>query len=219
MSYKIFWVSDDTDIGNQVVEYCLEHEGWLVTTFGYGSPLLSGAECPDLWILDADSEEGFKLMREIRKESSEVGIILISGREKLMERVLGLELGCDDFIVKPFAPRELVLRAKRVLERHGGSYNDTPQIRLQDFWLDINRHMALYQNRYIDLTAKEFNLLLLLAKNKGLALSREQIIRSVWGENYIGSDRVVDDLIRRIRKKMVNFKVETLYGYGYRLRA
>ncbi|CUH96265.1 hypothetical protein P22_2355 [Propionispora sp. 2/2-37] len=93
----------------------------------------------------------------------------------------------------------------------------TNLVRMQDYLLDIERRMALLNNRYVDLTTKEFDLLVLFARHRGIALSREQIIRFVWGENYFGSDRAVDDLIRRMRKKMKRLRVETLYGYGYRI--
>ena len=135
-----------------------------------------------------------------------------------MDRTVGLEFGCDDFVVKPFSVRELVLRIRRILERPqktAKAYGNL--VRMQDYLLDPNRRLVAWNNQYVDLTTKEFDLLMLFAQHKGMALSREQIIRFVWGENYFGSDRVVDDLIRRMRKKLKRLRVETLYGYGYRI--
>lgn len=220
MIYNIYFVSNDHDIGREVVEFCLEHEGWRMTTFGDDSdPFARVADSPDLWILDVDNETGFKILREVRKNSESVGIILISEREKIIDRVLGLELGCDDLIIKPFAPRELILRSKKFLKRLESIENYPRKVKLQNFWLDRDRHVVIYNDQNFNLTSKEFDILFLFAQNKGIALSRKQIIRLVWGENYYGSERVVDDLIRRIRNKIESFEVETLYGYGYRVNS
>jgi two-component system response regulator CssR len=176
------------------------------------------ADRPNLWILDADGEEGFNLMRAVREDSSAVGIILTAERERIVDRVLGLELGCDDFVVKPFSPRELILRAKRVLERAEQTTKTLSHlIRIQDYWLDLNRRVAVLDNQPVELTSKEFEALLLFARHRGMVLSRKQIIHHVWGADYFGSDRVVDDLIRRMRKKLEGLEVEAMYGYGYRI--
>lgn len=219
MTFRIFLVDED-EVYNQVLIYCLEREGWEVTIFNKASnPFPRVIDRPSLWILDADCRDGFKLIKTIREDSRNVPIILISERERIVDRVLGLELGCDDFLVKPFSTRELVLRARRILERSEQDRNrPAPSlIPLQEYCLDSNQRVALINSQRIDLTAKEFDLLLLFARNNGMALSREQILRFVWGDDYFGSDRVVDDLIRRMRKKMTGLKVETLYGYGYRI--
>lgn len=221
MAYSIYLVEHD-EAFSQVLKYCLEQEGWEVTVFGkHTNSLVHGADCPDLWILDADGEEGFRITRDIKKEpGNRVPIIMTSERERVMDRVLGLELGCDDFIVKPFLPRELILRARRIFEKGQAnhSFMRGDLVTLQSYSIDCRRRYLLNSaGDIISLTSKEFDLLILFAKHQGIALSREQILRFVWGENYFGSDRVVDDLIRRLRKKVKKILIETLYGYGYRV--
>lgn len=224
MNYKISLVSDDRNICSQVMVYCLEYEGFQVNTSGIRAiaiPSFGEDEPPNLWILDVDAEEGFTIMKQVKDECPAAGIILLSEHERVVNRVLGLELGCDDFILKPFDPRELVIRVKRVKEKREltTSLRNGNRFKLQEFWLDPDRHLLIRNEQTIGLTTKEFEILALFARNSGIALSRRQIIQYVWGDNYFGSDRVVDDLIRRIRKKIERLEVETLYGYGYRVYA
>jgi two-component system, OmpR family, response regulator CssR len=203
----------------EVLTYCLTQEGWDVTTFKQGAQaLLHSADHPDIWIVDADDEEGFKVIRHIKTQLGNVSIIATSERERVINRVVGFELGCDDFVVKPFLPRELILRIRRIIERSnqriwGGC--SMSSLMLQDYCVDLQRRIVTIDGAVVSLTSKEFELLLFFMQHRGIALSRDQIIRSVWGENYFGSDRAVDDLIRRVRKKVKYLKVETLYGYGY----
>ncbi len=217
MACCIYLVGDD-DRSNLLLLHSLEQEGWAVTVFsGETEPLLPITKQPALWIVDADDETGFEIMRTMRKTANNAPVILISANERMMDRT-GLEFGCDDFVVKPFSVRELVLRIRRILARPqktAQAYGNL--VRMQDYLLDPNRRLAAWNNQCVDLTTKEFDLLMLFAQHKGMALSREQIIRFVWGEDYFGSDRVVDDLIRRTRRKLERLKVETLYGYGYRI--
>lgn len=220
MAYQVYLVDKD-DMVRQLLRYYLEQEGWQVTALEANEDLLmmKVADRPNLWILDADGEEGFKIMREIKKEPNDTKVILTAQREHIVDRVLGLELGCDDFVVKPFSPREIVLRAKRILDHNGQGQGKSGNnmIKLQEYWLDVDRRKAIHNNQQIELTTKEFELLLLFARHNGIVLSRQQIIRNVWGDDYFGSDRVVDDLVRRMRRKMQKIEVETLYGYGYRI--
>ncbi|HSH36193.1 response regulator transcription factor, partial [Schnuerera sp.] len=138
-----------------------------------------------------------------------------SARDADIDRVLGLELGSDDYLAKPFLPRELVIRTKNLLERvYGSNYQI---INIPPYIVEEKSRRVKLENGLIDLTSKEFDLLLYFAKNQGIALSREQILEAVWGSNYFGTDRVVDDLIRRLRKKMPKLRIETIYGYGYRM--
>ena len=203
----------------EVLTYCLAREGWKVVAFSTGHQALAHvADRPDLWIIDTDDEQGFKVIREIKKAAGNtIPIIATSAREHVINRVLGLELGCADFVVKAFLPQELILRIRRILGEDTQKEQDgqTEGQMLQDYFIDPQRRVVSLNGEKIDLTAKEFELLTLFLRHRGIALSREQIIRFVWGENYFGSDRVVDDLIRRIRKKVKHLKVETLYGFGY----
>nr|WP_092074033.1 response regulator transcription factor [Dendrosporobacter quercicolus]NSL47797.1 response regulator transcription factor [Dendrosporobacter quercicolus DSM 1736]SDM75792.1 two-component system, OmpR family, response regulator CssR [Dendrosporobacter quercicolus] len=216
MKFTIYLVDHDESFC-EILSFFLAKEGWQVTVFGKDAqPLLHVADRPNLWILDAAGEEGFKIMREVKEKRKDAAIILTSERERVMDRVLGLELGCDDFVVKPFSPRELVLRVGRILKRKKTAAAPV-RIKLQDYLLDLDRREVTYQDQPVALTSKEFDLLLFFLQYKNAALSREQILHQVWGENYFGSDRVVDDLIRRMRKKMFNLRLETIYGYGYRI--
>ena len=129
---------------------------------------------------------------------------------------MGLELGSDDYLAKPYSPRELILRVKAVLKRQL-----IPQVseivRYGEYEINITKREIRLESEMIDLTNKEFELLLFFIKNINQAFAREDILKHVWGENYYGSDRVVDDLLRRLRHKMPELKIETIYGYGYRL--
>ncbi|OEH86435.1 DNA-binding response regulator [Desulfuribacillus stibiiarsenatis] len=222
MSYRLYLVEDEHNL-NQVLTTYLQKEGWDVTSFYNGETARKAiGSQPHLWILDImlPDIDGYQLIREIKANSPKVPVIFISARDADIDRVIGLELGSDDYLAKPFLPRELVIRSRKLLERiyavtEDGVKNTT--LILGEYVIDENRRMVTLGNVVIDLTSKEFNLLLYLMKNQGLALSRNQVIFHVWGEDYFGTDRVVDDLVRRLRKKMPELKVETLYGYGYRM--
>lgn len=217
MDFNIFMVYPDETF-SQVLVYSFEQEGWKATIFDNDEIVLDTIPAqPQLWILDAESEHGFKLVREI-KAKTDVPVIMTADREKVIDRVLALEMGCDDFVIKPFLPREMVLRVNRLVEKdnkhsHKKSAN---WVEMHDYFIYLDSRMVAFEDKQIALTAKEFDLLLLFYHNRGTALSRDQIIKAVWGQDYYGSDRVVDDLIRRLRRKLNRLKVETLYGYGYR---
>ena len=132
---------------------------------------------------------------------------------------MGLELGSDDYLAKPYSIRELVLRVKNLLER---VYNNTNIIKsnilnFSGYTIDFDKRIVTENNKPVNLTSKEYDLLFFLLNNKSKAFSRDQILDNVWGSDYFGSDRVVDDLMRRLRQKMPKLSVETIYGYGYRL--
>ena len=146
-------------------------------------------------------------------------VIFTSARDQDIDKIMGLELGGDDYLAKPYSIRELVLRVKNILLR-SYKYSNIKiknEIKLASYIVDKDRRCVLENDINLSLTSKEFDLLIYLVENPGKAFSREQILNSVWGENYFGSDRVVDDLMRRLRQKMPNLNVETIYGYGYRL--
>ena len=217
-SHGNIYLVDEDDAFCQVAIYCLEQEGWRTTVFAaQDEPLAHAADCPGLWILDADSEGGFELLRAVKKAAPHIPVLLTAQKENLLDRVLGLELGCQDLVLKPFSPRELVLRIKRIFAQDAVAENKRAVDSLQDYMIRWQERVVLDQNRLVSLTSKEFLLLECFYRHKGMALSREQILRQVWGEGYYGSDRVVDDLVRRMRRKLSRLRVETLYGYGYRL--
>ena len=170
-----------------------------------------------LWILDImlDDKSGFDLIEEIRLQGKDIPVIFMSARDKKFDRIIGLEKGSDDYITKPFSPKELVLRVNNVIKRV--YKNDSNRIMVDGYELDEEQRKVFDGGKEIDLTTKEFDLLMMFIKNKGMAFNRDKILTNVWEENYFGSDRVVDDTLRRLRKKLPNLNIHTIYGYGYRL--
>ncbi|NMB27965.1 MAG: response regulator transcription factor [Tissierellia bacterium] len=217
MSFKIYLVEDDKNL-NLVLTSYLEKENWEISSFLTGEEAKKAiSNPPDLWILDImlPDIDGYQILQEIKLTSPDVPVIFISARDADIDRVLGLELGSDDYLPKPFLPRELVIRTRNLLERVYGTRSQVENI--PPYIIDEKSRRVKLKDQLIDLTSKEFELLVYFSKNQGLALSREQILESVWGANYFGTDRVVDDLVRRLRKKMPLLNIETIYGYGYRM--
>ncbi len=139
----------------------------------------------------------------------------MSARDKDFDKIIGLEKGSDDYIAKPFYTKELVLRVNNIMRRV--YQTGVNRLSVDGYEIDENQRKVYFNDQEIDLTTKEFDLLLLFAKRQGIAFDREYILNEVWGENYFGSDRVVDDTLRRLRKKMSDLNIHTIYGYGYRL--
>ena len=135
-----------------------------------------------------------------------------------MDRILGLELGSDDYITKPYSSKELVLRVNNIIKRVYQS-TESKMINYLDYTIDLDKRIVSVKDKPIKLTTLEFDLLVLLVENLNKSFSREDILDAVWGNDYFGSDRAVDDLVRRLRKKMPLLNVNTIYGYGYRLSA
>lgn len=215
----IYFVEDEIDLSNLVIKYLLK-DGYEVKHFSTGEEAIDHTSDPaDLWILDImlpGQINGFDLIKEIRLQNPTMPIIFASARDQDIDRVLGLELGGDDYISKPYSLRELMLRVKNILAR---TYIKAKVTILKHGPYDINieTRTVTKQNELIELTSKEYDLLDFLIKNQSQAFTRNQILEAVWGKDYIGSDRVVDDLMRRLRQKMPGLRVETLYGHGYRL--
>ena len=160
-------------------------------------------------------KSGFDLIEQIRMNDPNVPVIFMSARDKEFDRIIGLEKGSDDYITKPFSPKELVLRVNNIIRR---TYKeDNQRISVDGYEIDENQRFVYFRNEVIDLTTKEYELLMLFVKNRGTAFTREDILQKVWEENYFGSDRVVDDTMRRLRRKMPNLTIHTIYGFGYRL--
>ena len=211
-------MKDEKDINNLVAQY-LRKEGYEVHSY-YTYEEASAHVADDdvhLWILDImlDDKSGFDLIEEIRLQGPETPVIFMSARDKEFDRIIGLEKGCDDYITKPFSPKELVLRVNNIITR--AYRDDNNRISIDGYELDEEQRKIYADNVEIELTTKEFDLLMMFIKNKGIAFSRDKILENVWDENYFGSDRVVDDTLRRLRKKLPNLNIHTIYGYGYRL--
>lgn len=216
---KIYYVEDEKDLAEIIRKY-LVREGYETTVFHDGEHALEHINDPvDLWILDimlTGEVSGYDLIKALKQNNSPSAVIFTSARDQDLDKIMGLELGSDDYLAKPYSPRELILRVKAVLKRHRAP-QVSEMVHYGDYEINMTRREIKNGNVMIDLTNKEFELLLFFIKNMNQAFAREEILKHVWGENYYGSDRVVDDLLRRLRHKMPDLKIETIYGFGYRL--
>jgi two-component system, OmpR family, response regulator CssR len=218
--YTIYLVEDEQDLSHVLKAY-MEKEGWNVSVFHNGEEALKNSEGapPHLWILDImlPGMDGYEIIKEIKK-NSDIPVIFISARDQDLDRIVGLELGSDDYLAKPFMPRELVIRVKKLLTRIYETGNRMPQIiDITGYTIDPISRRITRDGEIINLTGKEIDVLLYLIENKGKSRKREEILEYVWGDDYFGSERAVDDVIRRVRKKMPRLNLETVYGSGYRI--
>lgn len=215
--YKICLVEDEINLNNLIKSY-LEREGYEVIQYYNGTDALNHVtDKVDLWILDimlGDAVSGYDIIKKLR-ESNEVPVIFTSARDQDLDKIIGLELGSDDYVTKPYSPKELVLRVNNLIKRTYST--QTEKINYENYVIDLDKRLVYDDSKELSLTTLEFDLLVTLLKNKNKSFSRSQILETVWGQNYFGSDRVVDDLIRRLRKKMPKLRLNTIYGYGYRL--
>lgn len=216
---KIYFVEDEKDLAEIIRKY-LVREGYETTVFHDGESAMNHIDdAVDLWILDimlTGEVSGYDLIKALKGKNSPSAVIFTSARDQDLDKIMGLELGSDDYLAKPYSPRELILRVKAVLKRHQAA-QVSEIVRYGVYEINMTRREIRDGNQMVDLTNKEFELLLFFIKNINQAFAREDILKHVWGENYYGSDRVVDDLLRRLRHKMPELKIETIYGFGYRL--
>ncbi len=217
--YKICLVEDEKSLSDLIKTY-LEKEGFEVIQFFTGKDALNYVEQgADLWILDimlGDDINGYDIIKKIRGINKTVPVIFTSARDQDIDKIIGLEMGSDDYLAKPFSTKELVLRVKNLISRIYKE-QEVNVINYEDYVVDINKRAASLDNKEIKLTTLEFDLLLMFLNNKNVSFSREDILNKIWGSDYFGSDRAVDDLVRRLRKKMPKLNISTIYGYGYRL--
>ena len=217
--YTICLVEDEEALSTLVKAY-LEREGYEVVCLTKGRDAIDYIEKKvDLWILDimlGDDVNGYDVIKAIREKDENVPVIFTSARDQELDKIFGLELGSDDYMTKPYSSKELVLRVNNMIKR---VYKDKDNniITYEDYTINQEKRLVEYNKKELKLTTLEFDLLLLFLQNKGKCFSREEILASVWGNDYFGTDRVVDDLVRRVRKKLPKLKVEAVYGYGYRL--
>lgn len=223
-AYKILVVDDETTLLNTVRAY-LEQEGYAVQTAVNGRSALQQFATfhPDLIVLDIMLPEvdGLEVLRQLRQQS-DVYVIMLTAKSDETDKIIGLGLGADDYVTKPFSPRELVARIKAALRRVGGQGSPKTELTTTQLRLDPSAHMAWKNERLLDLTPLEFELLHVLMRHHGRVLSREQLIEQVWGYDYFGDDRVVDVHIGRLRKKLEDDPthpslIATVWGAGYRL--
>ena len=218
--YTICLVEDEESLSNLIKMY-LEKEKYKVIQFYNGKDALEYVgNKVDLWILDimlSDDITGYDIIKEIRSKDKNIPVIFTSARDKDIDKIIGLEMGSDDYLAKPYSPKELILRVNNLINRIYKDKNESNISYYDTYIIDLNRRSCKDSDKEIKLTTLEFDLLLLLINNKNKTFSREEILKKLWGEDYYGSDRAVDDLVRRLRKKMPKLSVSTVYGYGYRL--
>lgn len=216
--YNIALVEDEKDL-NDLIKTYLEKEGYNVTSYYNGDTAIKDCNKDyHLWILDimlGDNISGYDIIKKIREDNNDVPVIFTSARDKDLDKIIGLELGSDDYITKPYSPKELVLRVNNIIRRV--YTKERQKITYKDYIIDLDKRMAFQGDEDLNLTTLEFDLLYMFVTNKEKSFSRDDILNNIWGENYFGTDRVVDDLIRRLRKKMPLLDINTIYGYGYRL--
>jgi DNA-binding response OmpR family regulator len=220
---KILVVDDEPD-AVELIKFNLKAAGYEVLTASDGDEALKKARAvlPDLIILDlmlpeVDGLEVCKILRRDQRVSA-TPIIMLTAKAAEIDRVLGLELGADDYVTKPFSPRELVLRVKRLLRTGPATTEKADQITIKELSLDVPRHQASVKGRPIELTATEFKLLTVLVQRRGRVQSREQLLQDVWEYNNLFDTRTVDTHVRRLREKLglAAKYLDTVRGVGYR---
>jgi DNA-binding response OmpR family regulator len=213
-------IEDDPHIAD-LVDLYLRREGFRVLLAGDGQKGLEIIKQADPWIVILDvglpgARDGFDVCREIRARGS-VPVLFLTARDDEVDRILGLELGADDYLVKPFSPRELVARVRAILRRTREGPAPQEVISVGDLEVDLRRREARCSGEVVGLTTREFDLLAFLANNMGLALSRQQLLDGVWGSDWYGDERTVDVHVAQLRKKLgPDLPLATVWGVGYR---
>ena len=216
-------VEDDPNIAD-LVDLYLRREGYRVLQAGSGERGLEliGQERPRLVVLDVGlpgAVDGLEVCRRLRAGEAAVPVVMLTARDGEVDRVLGLELGADDYVTKPFSPRELVARVKAVLRRTDGPRPAGPEVlRAGQVEVDTGRRQARVNGEVVPLATREFDLLRFFAEHAGLALSRRQLLDGAWGHGWYGDERTVDVHVRQLRRKLGDaLPLDTVWGVGYRL--
>jgi len=213
-------VEDDPHIAD-LVDLYLRREGFRVLLAGDGEKGLELFKQSDPWIVILDvglpgRRDGFDVCREIRARGS-VPVLFLTARDDEVDRVLGLEMGADDYLTKPFSPRELVARVRAILRRTREGPAPQEVVTVGELEVDLRRREVRQREATVSLTTREFDLLAFLANNIGLALSRQQLLDGVWGTDWYGDERTVDVHVAQLRKKLgTDLPLATVWGVGYR---
>ena len=221
MAQKILVVDDEENIRDLTTLY-LRKEGFLVESAVDGRDAVARFEQiqPALVVLDVmmPGMDGFEVCRELRREYS-VPILMLTARNDDIDKIVGLELGADDYMTKPFNPREMVARVKAILRRFEGGRKPQNAFTVANLSLDRARREIRIDEEPLELRTKEFDLLAAFVENAGIALTREQLLEAVWGYDYAGETRTVDVHVQHLRSKLIgaNLSIETLRGVGYKL--
>lgn len=225
MSKKILLIEDDRDIV-ELLKHYLQKEKFILqdASDGFSGLKMARAENFDLIILDIMLPEmdGLEVCKELRSDpkTKSVSIIMLTAKGEEADKIVGLELGADDYVTKPFSPKELVARVKALLRRTEREPEKEKVYHYGKLLLDTIRHEVRFDKQLIGLTAKEFDLLECLLRNKGRVLSRDYLMDQVWGYDYYGGMRTVDVHIRRLREKIPNLSnsIQTVKNLGYKLK-
>jgi two-component system phosphate regulon response regulator PhoB len=217
-------VVDDEPEAVELVEFNLKQSGFNVVTAEDGAEALAKARAasPDLIVLDLMLPEisGLEVCKMLRRDpdTAAIPIIMLTARAAEIDRVLGLELGADDYVTKPFSPRELILRIKKILHREKSPAAKPTTFHFGELLIDAPRHFVSWRGKPIDLTATEFKLLFVLVERRGRVQSRDQLLREVWEYDSLIDTRTVDTHMRRLREKLGSAAkhLETVRGVGYR---
>lgn len=226
MVEKKILVVDDEEHIQELIKFNLEKNGFKVITADNGRDAfqLAKDQQPDLVFLDLmlPGMDGLEVCKEIRKEPSisSMPIIMITAKGEELDKILGLELGADDYITKPFSVRELIARAKAILRRTTVKYEEN-NFKFGDITIDFQKHEVKKQGEKIELTLKEFELLEILIKNKGRVMTRDFLLDKIWGYEYVGETRTVDVHVRHLRQKIEKddknpLYIQTIRGIGYK---
>ncbi|MBC2714146.1 MAG: response regulator [Desulfobacteraceae bacterium] len=225
MTKTILIVEDETDILH-LVEYHLKAEGYTVLAAQDGIKGLDLAieQLPDLIVLDLmlPGMDGLEVCKALKRNSKteNIPVVMLTAKGEEVDRIVGLELGADDYIVKPFSPRELTLRIRAILKRFDREPAEETQLQYLDLKIDLDSYKVWIEENEISLTVTEFNLLLELVQNQGRVRTRDQLLDRVWGYQFDGYARTVDTHVRRLRKKIGSYAdaIETVRGIGYRFK-
>jgi two-component system alkaline phosphatase synthesis response regulator PhoP len=218
---KILVVDDEPNI-IELAKLYLEREGYQVEGASTGQDALSKQSTvhPDLVVLDLmlPDIDGFEVCRQLRTKS-DIPILMLTARKDDVDKIVGLELGADDYFTKPFNPRELVARVKAILRRYQAGLKSTDTIDIGDLHIDLSCHEVAVAGQRVKLRTKEFALLVAFAQNPGIVFSREKLLDMVWGYDYYGETRTVDVHVNHLRERMTGSRVsiETLRGTGYKM--
>ncbi len=221
LSDKILIVDDDENI-SEILNMYLESAGYTtkIASTGKRAQELFLEYTPDLVLLDVmiPGIDGIDVLKWVRKQG-EVPVIMLTAKGDTFDKVLALELGADDYIVKPFEPKELLARVKAVLRRYSTDNSKSEIIKFSDLSIDPTSYKVIFNKEDIKMPPKEFELLYYLAKNKNKVFTREQLLCEVWGYDYPGDSRTVDVHIKRLREKLTSgeeWQIETVWGVGYK---
>lgn len=222
---KILVVDDERNIV-ELLKYNLEKEGYEVLSAydGFEAVNLAKQDRPDLIILDImlPGQGGLEVCRILRKETK-IPIIMATAKGEEIDKILGLELGADDYVTKPFSPRELVARVKAVLRRTSSKAEEKDELAFEDLTINLVKHEVRLKGEEVDLKPKEFDLLKLLATNPGKVFTRDFLLEQLWGYDYLGDTRTVDVHMRRLRQKIEEDPanprfLKTVHGIGYKFQ-